>query len=148
MHRFLASVILSLGCVCAFAAGTTESSSIRHASAYGRDDKWWKCNVTDPSKGCDTGPLSALGLFKGEEAYVRGTLDRISWHPQKAKKDEIAKVLKQKASIDVGLKQLFAGAGIGADPNRGVSVYYLDGYVSMIHWFQQGRFLLVKAHNF
>lgn len=143
MHRAL--ILAALGLVVAASHATsTENSTVRRAAAYGSDDKWWKCNV-DPSKGCETGPLDKLGLTQDEQKYVRATLDRIPWHPKKATPQEVASVVGQEAREHFG-KQVFVGAGPGADPNRGVSAYYFKGYVSMIHWFQPGRFLLVKHH--
>lgn len=143
MRSVLPSAFLAF-CALASHAGSTENASMRRANAYGSDDKWWKCNV-DPGKGCETGPLDKLGLTPEEQAYARGVLDRIPWHPRKATRKEVADVIGTEAR-DVFAKQLFTGAGPGSDANRGVSVYHFEGYVSMIHWLQPGRFLLVKHH--
>jgi len=43
-------------------------------------------------------------------------------------------------------KQTFLGIGPGTSDQRGVSIYYYKGYVSMIHWFQPNQFMLVKRH--
>src|SRR5690606_20466333 len=128
------SLVLSFNFLFAFAAGPSENSSPLHAESYGSDGKWWKCSVGDPFKGCDTGPLSTLGLSKQEIAYVKTTLDQIALHPQKAQKNEIAKLLKQKPSYDGYGKQTYYGEGVGTDSKGAVSVYYSGESVSGIHW--------------
>jgi hypothetical protein len=143
-HLFL-SLFLALTAQSVLAVGPTENSTPRHANAYGSDEKWWKCNALEPSKGCDTGTLAVLGLSKEEEAFVKGKLDRITWRPQKVEKGAVAKILGAEPSVDVGVKQVYSGAGPGSDPNRGVSVYINGGSVFMIHWYLPGRFLLVRA---
>ena len=146
-HLFL-GLVFALAAQSALAIGPTENTTSRHADAYGSDEKWWKCNALEPSKGCDTGTLTALGLSREEEAFVKDKLDRIAWRPQKIEKEAVARVLGARPSLDVGIKQIYNGAGPGSDPNRGVSVYYDSGSVSMIHWYQPGRFLLVRASKF
>ena len=140
------SLLLAISTPSAFSAGPTENAVSRRAMAYENDDKWWKCDAFEPAKGCETGAFSSLGLSKEDELFVKEKLDQIAWHPKKAEKDATAKLLGGKASIDVGVKQIYQGVGVGADNSRSVSVYYVGGYVSMIHWFQPGRFLLIKAH--
>lgn len=145
-HVWLALVFV-LAAVPALAAGPTENATSRHAQAYGSDEKWWKCNALEPAKGCDTGPLNVLGLSKEEEAFVRDKLDRIAWRPQKFDKEAVAKLLSTKPSMDIAGRQAYSAVGPGADTNRGVSLYYDGGAVFMIHWYQPGRFLLVKASS-
>ena len=143
-QSMLFAILVLCATTTSHAGGPTENISVRSANAYGSDDKWWKCNL-DTAKGCETGPLDKLGLTPEERAFARSTLDRIPWHPKKASLQEVASVLG--GVFREGLvTQTFKGVGPGADPGRGVKVYYLKGYVSMIHWFQPGRFLLVKQH--
>lgn len=131
-----------------FAVGPTENSTSRHEASYVRDQKWWKCNVLEPTKGCETGSFTALGLTKEEEIFVRETLDQIAWCPHKIAKKDVDKLLGAKPTIDVGLSQTYIGVGPGSDQRRGVVVYYYNTSVYQVHWYQPGRFLLVKASTF
>jgi len=148
MPRLPISLLLAFSAVSAFSAGPTENPSLRHAPAYGSDEKWWKCDAVEPKNGCDTGTFNALGLTKEEQAFVRDKLDRIAWRPNKVEKSAVSNILGAKPSVDIGVKQIYTGVGVGADPNRAVSVYYDGGSVFMVHWYQPGRFLLVKASSF
>lgn len=131
-----------------FAVGSTENSTSRHEASYVRDEKWWKCNVFEPTRGCDTGTFAALDLTKEEETFVKEKLDLIAWRPHKIAKKDVAKLLGAKPTIDVGLSQTYLGVGPGSDPRRGVVVYYYNTSVYQVHWYQPGRFLLVKASTF
>jgi hypothetical protein len=78
MNRLLFTLAILLVTPWAAAAGPTENSSSRHAKSYGSDEKWWKCNVTESAKGCDTGTFDALGLSKDEQAFIKNRLDQIA----------------------------------------------------------------------
>jgi hypothetical protein len=127
-------------------AGPTENTSAGHEKAYGSDDKWWKCNL-DFTKGCDTGPLGSLGLTEEEQAFVRGTLDRVPWHPKSATTADVAAVLGSQFSTGFG-SQKFLGIGPGSRPERAVMLHFYKGYVHNIKWYVPGRFMLVKDHFF
>jgi hypothetical protein len=142
--RRLFVIALTLVSQFAQAAGPTENSTIIRASASGSDGKWWKCGA-EPLTRCESGPLDQLGLTQEELDYVRGTLDRIPWHPQKASEEQVAAIIGSTPKR-TRASQMFVGAGPGTSPFRGISVYYDMGYVSMIHWFQADRFLLVRRH--
>lgn len=140
-----AALLLLIGT--ASGVGPTEHPTLRHDAAYGSDDKWWRCQGA-PADGCDAGPFGALGLNKDEETFVRDTLDRLPWFQAKGDKAQIRRMLGKAPTIDVGMKETYVGVGPGTDPQRGVSVYYVDQRIYMIHWTQPGRFRLIKAHHF
>jgi hypothetical protein len=131
-------------------AGTTESPTVSHAGAFQDDDRWWKCpgDLSSISQGCDTGPFTALGLTREEETYVRTTLDRIPWYPEKAGKEDVAKILGKVKVRDVpfGL-QIYNDLGPGTEAEREVRVYYWKGYVWQVRWFRPYRFFLIKSHG-
>lgn len=114
------------------------------AAVSGSDGKWWKCGV-QPFTPCESGPLDQLGLNEEEVEFVRGTLDRIPSYPQKTSEEQVVAIMGSRPRPTL-FNQMFVGVGPGASPVRGVTVYHDDGYVSMIHWFQSDRFLLVKRH--
>ncbi|MFZ4685675.1 MAG: hypothetical protein ACOYMK_08670 [Hyphomonadaceae bacterium] len=142
--RRLFAIVLTLVSQLAQAAGPTENSTIIRASVSRSDGKWWKCGA-EPLTSCESGPLDQLGLTREELDYVRGTLDSIPWHPQKASEEQVAAIIGSRPKRTLSA-QMFVGAGPGTSPFRGISVYYDMGYVSMIHWFQADRFLLVRRH--
>ena len=142
--RRIAVIALTLLSQFAQAAGPYENTTIVRAPVSGSDGKWWKCGA-EPFTACESGPLDQLGLTTEELDYVRGTLDRIPWHPEKALEEQVAALIGLRPSARFS-NQVFVGAGPGTSPIRGVSVYYYMGYVSQIHWFQADRFLLVRRH--
>jgi len=118
-------------------------SKTNHASTYGSDNKWWKCNI-DPSKGCEGGDLKNLGLTEAEQKYVVETLDRAPWTPSSATAESVISHFAEKPSINVGSKLIFEKDAHGLCTGCATSVYLFRGRISMIHYFVPRKFLLVR----
>lgn len=118
-------------------------SKTTHASSYGSDNKWWKCDL-DSSKGCEGGELKSLGLTEAERKYVVETLDRAPWTPNTATAESVTSHFGEKPSSDVGSKLIFEKDAHGLCTGCATSVYLYRGRISMIHYYVPSRFLLVR----
>lgn len=135
--------IFSIALCALLAVSATGCTKTQHAKAYGSDNSWWRCNL-DPDKGCEGGPLDALGLSDGEQRYVLEALNSAPWTPAVATPEGVIAHFGTQPSINVGSKLVFDKDSRGLCLGCTTSVYLHRGRISMIHWYVPGKFLLIR----